>query len=224
MVILRPTRKLYALLPPAPAAPGPSDTALGDWYVNRLVVDRQPLLLLVSATSLLPILVPARDVRGLPERLPGLVERRLQRYGLDGVVIGAEARVMRDVVVAPTVDRSVVGIMVDFAKAVSWYLEPGQWTDAMAAHGGGSLGGDALPRKSEGGAGGVPGPQGAGTAHTEVGYPHTDPAIFSPSSKRALNRSRSSSGRSVTWQLAAFGTRHTLSDSTSSTSGIGAAR
>ena len=130
MVILRPTRKLYGLLPPAPTAPGPSDTALGDWYVNRLVVDRQPLLLLVSATSLLPILVPARDVRGLPERLPGLVERRLQRYGLDGVVIGAEARVMRDVVVAPTVDRSVVGIMVDFAKAVSWYLEPGQWTDA----------------------------------------------------------------------------------------------
>ena len=110
--------------------PGLSDTALGDWYVNRLVVDRQPLLLLVSATSLLPILVPARDVRGLPERLPGLVERRLQGFGLDGVVIGAEARVMRDVLVAPTVDRSVLGIMVDFAKAVSWYLEPGQWTDA----------------------------------------------------------------------------------------------
>ena len=104
--------------------PGLSDTALGDWYVNRLVVDRQPLLLLVSATSLLPILVPARDVRGLPERLPGLVERRLQGFGLDGVVIGAEARVMRDVLVAPTVDRSVLGIMVDFAKAVSWYLEP----------------------------------------------------------------------------------------------------
>jgi len=30
---------------------GTSDTALGDWYVNRLIVDRQPLLLLVSAAS-----------------------------------------------------------------------------------------------------------------------------------------------------------------------------
>ena len=130
MVILRPTRKLQALLPPTTTAPGPSDTALGDWYVNRLVVDRQPLLLLVSATSLLPILVPARDVRSLPERLPALVERRLQRCGVDGAVIGAEARLMREVIVAPTVDRSVLGTMVDFAKAVSWYLEPGQWTDA----------------------------------------------------------------------------------------------
>jgi hypothetical protein len=70
------------------------------------------------ATSLLPMLVPARDVRGLPDRLSSLVDRRLQRCGLDGEIIGAETRAMRDVAVAPTVDRFVVGIMVDFAKAV----------------------------------------------------------------------------------------------------------
>ena len=29
-----------------------------------------------------------------------------------------------------TTDRSVLGIMVDFAKAVSFYLEPGRWTEA----------------------------------------------------------------------------------------------
>jgi hypothetical protein len=60
MVILRPTKKLTALLPAAQAVPVRSDTALGDWYVNRIVVDRQPLLLLVSSTSLLPMIVPAR--------------------------------------------------------------------------------------------------------------------------------------------------------------------
>jgi uncharacterized protein DUF6933 len=63
MVILRPTKKLGALLPPEKSVPVSHDTALGDWYVNRIVVDRQPLLLLVSSASLLPLLLPARDVR-----------------------------------------------------------------------------------------------------------------------------------------------------------------
>ena len=34
---------------------------------------------------------------------------------------------MTPVAIAPTIDRSVLGIMVDFAKAVPYYLEPGQW-------------------------------------------------------------------------------------------------
>ena len=34
---------------------------------------------------------------------------------------------MASVAVGPTVDRSVLGIMVDFAKAVPYHLEPGQW-------------------------------------------------------------------------------------------------
>ena len=51
MVTLRPTRKLRSLLRLAESEPGYCDTALGDWYVNRLVVDRQPLLLLVRARA-----------------------------------------------------------------------------------------------------------------------------------------------------------------------------
>jgi len=127
MVVLRPTRKLRSSLPAAEVS-RPSDTALGDWYVNRVVVDRQPLLLLVSSTSLLPILVSARDVRGLPERLGSLVESRLRRLGIEAAAIVLERHAMAPVVVAPTVDRSVVGIMVDFAKSVPYYLEPGRWT------------------------------------------------------------------------------------------------
>ena len=130
MVILRPTRKLSALLPTTDVVPAGSDTALGDWYVNRVVVDRQPLLLLVSSTSLLPILIPARDVRGLPGRLVALVEARLRRCGVDAQAIAAEARAMASVAIGPTVDRSVLGIMVDFAKASPYYLESGLWGEA----------------------------------------------------------------------------------------------
>jgi len=130
MVVLRPTRRLRTWLPVTGTAPVVSDTALGDWYVNRIVVDRRPLLLLVSSASLLGVLVPARHVRELPGRLPAIVESRLRRCGIAPATIDAEKRAMARVVTGPTVDRSVLGIMVDFANAVPYHLEPGRWDEA----------------------------------------------------------------------------------------------
>ena len=129
MVILRPTRKLFRDLPPSSKVTGASDTALGDWYVTRLVVDRRPLLLLVSSTSLLALLLPARDVRTLPDRLPTLIGNRLHRLGVPEQLIRAELAAMTPVVVAPTVDRSVMGTVVDFAKNIPYSLEIGGWDD-----------------------------------------------------------------------------------------------
>jgi hypothetical protein len=130
MVILRPTRTLSNALPLSEVNSAQSDTALGDWYVNRIVVDRRPLLLLVSSTSLLPIVLPARDVRGLPSRLASLVAARLRRLGIASRTIEAETRAMSPVVIAPTENRSVLGIAVDFAKSLPYYLEPGPWDDS----------------------------------------------------------------------------------------------
>ena len=130
MVILRATRKLHPLLPEVEAVSSQSDTALGDWYVNRIMVSRQPLLLLVSSTSLLSILLPARDVRGLPDRLATHVSNRLKRCGIDDEVIADEIRAMKPVVVQATVNRSVLGIMVDFAKAIPYYFESRKFDDA----------------------------------------------------------------------------------------------
>jgi hypothetical protein len=73
---------------------------------------------------------PARDVRSLPDRLASLVESRLKSCGIDVQLIQAERQAMASVVIGPTIDRSVLGIMVDFAKAVPHYLEPGQWSEA----------------------------------------------------------------------------------------------
>jgi hypothetical protein len=127
MVVLRRTRKLQAALEISAESSLYSETALGDWYVNRLSVDRQPLLILVSARGLLPILIPARDVRTLPARLPQVVGARLKRLGIAAPVIDAEVRAMTPVVVAPTADRSVLGVMVDFAKAAPFYMERWGW-------------------------------------------------------------------------------------------------
>jgi len=127
MVVLKATRKLAKSLPPTRHAPAASDTALGDWYVNRLVIDRQPLLLLVSARSLLAILTPARDVAALPQRLSALVASRLKRLGIRADLVAAEMAAMKPVVVAKTTNRSVVGIMVDYAKMIPYYLPAGGW-------------------------------------------------------------------------------------------------
>lgn len=128
MVVIRPTRKLRTALPVTQMA-GISDTALGDWYVNRLIVDRQPLLLLVSSASLLPMLVRARDVRELPTHIGDIVAHRLARLGVARSLIDAERRAMTPVQIGATIDRSVLGIMVDFAKGVPYYLEAGGWND-----------------------------------------------------------------------------------------------
>ena len=63
MVVLRATQKVLKLLPEPSGSAVTSTTALGDWYINRIVVDRHPLLLLVSSRSLLSVITPARDVK-----------------------------------------------------------------------------------------------------------------------------------------------------------------
>jgi hypothetical protein len=75
------------------------------------------------------MLLPARNVRSLPELLAGLVERRLTSCGVDKRIIKAEIRAMVPVAIGPTVDRSVLGIMVDFARSVPYHLEPGHWNE-----------------------------------------------------------------------------------------------
>lgn len=133
MVVLRPTKKLSGQLAMERSVMENSDTALGDWYVNRFVLDRKPLLLLVSSTSLLPILLPARDVRSVPVRLGAIVEARLARMGIEPSVIEAERTAMVPVRIAPTASRSVLGTVVDFAFLASNYLDPGEWTDETLA-------------------------------------------------------------------------------------------
>lgn len=122
MVILRRTNRLRNQLPESPDSTAISDTALGDWYVNRIVVHRMPLLLLISSQSLLPLVLPARNVRMLPERLALIVAHRLARLAISSHLIEAEVKMMSPVVVQKTVDRAVLGIMVDLAKAVPHYI------------------------------------------------------------------------------------------------------
>lgn len=129
MVVLRATQKVLKALPESASDADVSDTALGDWYVNRITVDRQPLLLLVSSTSLLALLAPARGVKALPTRIGGMVASRLKRLGIDDRLIHAEVQAMDVALVGRTHDRSVTGQMVAFAKAIPYYIPIGSAGD-----------------------------------------------------------------------------------------------
>jgi hypothetical protein len=76
------------------------------------------------------MLVPARDVRSLPIRLASLVAARLGKLDIEVRAIDAERSAMATVEIGPTADRSVLGIMVDFAKALPLYLDPGRWNES----------------------------------------------------------------------------------------------
>lgn len=127
MVVLRVTHKLAQILPPAAGVPRSSNTALGDWYVHQVTVGSESLALLVSSRSLLAMLVPAARLPDLPQRLAALVAVRLKRLGIPGRLIAAERQAMRPVVVARTADRSVVSIMVEYARMIPRYLSKGDW-------------------------------------------------------------------------------------------------
>lgn len=134
MMTLRATKKVLKSLPLSVEGDRGATTALGDWYVNRLVVDRKPLLLLVCENSRLAILEPARNVKQLPSRLPKLIVRRLHELGVPASQIASESWAMTPVSVGPTRNRSIVGQMVDFAKALSFYIPEYDWneTDLVA--------------------------------------------------------------------------------------------
>ncbi len=117
MVVIRATHQVQKLLRVAVDEAAASDGVLGDWYVKRFMIDRRPLLMMMSAVSLFPIITPARDVRSLPERLGSIVSDRLKRIGVDEMVIQREVATMTSVAVGRTKDRSVMGSLVEFCLA-----------------------------------------------------------------------------------------------------------
>lgn len=126
MVTLRCTQKLLrrGLAESAGAEERPS-TLLGDWYANLLICRRQHLVLCVSGRTLLPVLVPAKDLKALPSRLSEAVCTVLGRLGVDVAGVEQERRKMQVFRIGRTANRSVLGSLNDFA----FQLEHG-----LAAH------------------------------------------------------------------------------------------
>jgi hypothetical protein len=123
MITLRCTRKLAKRMTLTPGADTQRPTnRLGDWYANSLNVGRQRLIHCVSERSLLSIVLPAKDVRQFPSRLPDAVGSLLARLGVPSDVIETEVAAMLPISVGLTCNRSVVGSMIDLGRQAGFYL------------------------------------------------------------------------------------------------------
>jgi hypothetical protein len=71
-------------------------------------------------------------VRDLPTHFGEIVARRLAGLHVPQALIDTERRAMAPVYIGATVDRSVLGIMVDFAKGMSYFLASGFDDRALA--------------------------------------------------------------------------------------------
>lgn len=110
MYTLRCTQKLRSRgLKPSEGAGRAPDTVLGDWYATLLHCRPQQLVLCVSERSLLPVVLPARDARSLPQRLAETVPVMLAALGVPADAIAEEFAAMTDARVGPTASRSVLG-------------------------------------------------------------------------------------------------------------------
>jgi hypothetical protein len=125
MYLLRCTASLRAAAlqhhPPAEPA-DQSDTRLGDWYATRLNVGPQRYILASSGLSLLSVVVEARNVPALPDRLSNAVAAVLRDIGVGQAAAAAEIRLMTAPRVAPTADRRVLGSMTALRAEADWEL------------------------------------------------------------------------------------------------------
>ena len=115
MFAVRCTRKLLDRgAPSALELPVTPTTLLGDWYANILFVRPEYLVLCLSEKTLLPVIVPAKDVKRLPHRVAEAASQVLQAYGLPQAQIEAEAIEMQQGYLATTASRKVLGCLNDF--------------------------------------------------------------------------------------------------------------
>ena len=121
MIIIRATKKLRQRVDPSNMQDGEhSTTALGDWYATMLPW-RPQVALLVNERTLLPVLMPLAPAATMPARVADQIGSTLAAHGAPDAVIQAEVDQMREWRVAPTANRSVVGIMNEFAAlADTW--------------------------------------------------------------------------------------------------------
>jgi hypothetical protein len=115
MLVVRGTKKLRGRVrAPAAAVGDTSTTILGDWFANALFWKPQ-VALLVNERTLLPLYMPLAPAATLLDRVPDAIASLLRRHGVDDEAIASELAAMADTRIAPTDNRSVVGVMNEFA-------------------------------------------------------------------------------------------------------------
>jgi hypothetical protein len=131
MFTLKCTKKLLDRIKPQVESPRAGTTLLGDWYATVLFWKPQ-VALIVNERTLLPVLVPLAPASTLVQRFPLALKDVLGTLGLPAAFVEAEIRDMREVTYAKTSNRSVLGVMNEFAFLAAGYRAQSDAVDALS--------------------------------------------------------------------------------------------
>lgn len=131
MFTLHCTKKLLDRVQPQIAAPCNANTRLGNWYATALFWKPQ-MALLVNERTLLPVLMPLAPAVTLVKRFPTALKEVLMALGLPTEFIQAEVEDMNDVVYAKTANRSLIGMLNEFAFLAEVFSDRGGSMDPVA--------------------------------------------------------------------------------------------
>jgi hypothetical protein len=113
-------------------APGRRSTgALGDWYATALTW-RPQAALFVNETTLLPVLLPLAPAATVTSRFPAALAQTLAAHQVPRLFRDTELAHMTECRMAPTSNRSVVGIMVEFSRLAQAYRTTTETPDLPA--------------------------------------------------------------------------------------------
>lgn len=116
MLIVRATKKLLHMAGPSIALDHERGTTLlGPWYATVLFW-RPRVALLVNESTLLPVFMPLAPAATLTSRIAEHVATALIAYDAPTTIIDEERRLMRECRLGATTNRSVVGVMTEFAR------------------------------------------------------------------------------------------------------------
>lgn len=119
MLVLRCTRKLLERWGPAVSSPPESTTVLGDWYAKPFAVGRKRYIVMTSGKSRIALVMPNRGLAETTRRFPDALGVLLVQLGVRVDAAGREMEASRDIVLAPTNSRSLVGTLNEFSFMAS---------------------------------------------------------------------------------------------------------
>jgi hypothetical protein len=95
---------------------------LGDWVGSLFGVGHRRVALFISQHSRLPVVLPGRNLKMIPQQLPLSAGAVLDALGIPAKVIREELNAMADAVVAPTNSRSHIGSLTDLSYSLKVHL------------------------------------------------------------------------------------------------------
>jgi hypothetical protein len=124
MVTIRCTRKLQKLLDvPYTADPPPPGNALGDWYANWIWTAAGDLIISCSEKAFLSVAVPVSAMSQFAPLFVIRVGNSLRGLDVPEAAIARELAHYREVAIAKTASRSVLGVLNDLRWHYKWAAE-----------------------------------------------------------------------------------------------------